>query len=222
VDGTTPAACCEAVTAAAAKCDTLTAASTPALSAVCTGGRYTGNLIAGASCTGAACVATDAAACCVAAASAACTRPVASTGYNAPTADPTMMGDSTDAGWPVTAGSDSFASACATGYSGTVVAAACASAGAYTLSGCYLYDDVCVTKENYVGNTSITIPYGSGYNGKCDVFFGGVPEFNGVDWTSSSCDRFNTVQKDILEKAGECCGGKPVACVSNTPATDYS
>ena len=85
------------------------------------------------------------------------------------------------------------------------------------------YDSVCVTKGNYVGNTDVTIPYSSGYNGKCDYFFGGaVPEFNGVDWTSSSCDRFNAVQKDILEKAGECCGGKPVACVSNTPATDYS
>ena len=65
-----------------------------------------------------------------------CTRPGASAGYDAPTADPTFFADSADTGWPVTDGSDSFASACATGYSGTVIAAACASDGAYTLSGC--------------------------------------------------------------------------------------
>jgi len=65
-----------------------------------------------------------------------CTQPNASTGYNAPTEDPTMMDDSTDTAWPVTAGTASFASACATGYSGTVVAAACTSDGPYTLSGC--------------------------------------------------------------------------------------
>ena len=69
-------------------------------------------------------------------ANAVCTRPGASAGYDAPTADPTFFADSADTGWPVTDGSDSFASACATGYSGTVIAAACASDGAYTLSGC--------------------------------------------------------------------------------------
>ena len=76
-----------------------------------------------------------------------CTRPSASAGYNAPSADPTNMGDANAAGWPVTAGALSFASTCASGYSGTVVATACASAGPYTLSGCTLIPATCADTD---------------------------------------------------------------------------
>ena len=49
---------------APALCATLTADSTPTLAATCTGGSYSGSLIASASCAGTACATTDAAACC--------------------------------------------------------------------------------------------------------------------------------------------------------------
>jgi hypothetical protein len=67
----------------------------------------------------------------------ACTRPEASTGY-AVTNDMTMMHNNADAAWSggVTTGESGFAASCASGYSGTPVAAACSSDGPYTLSGC--------------------------------------------------------------------------------------
>ena len=70
---------------------------------------------------------------CTSSSSFSCTRPTSfDAGYNIPTKDP-----SSDATWPVTAGSDDFASTCVDGYYGTVVATACTSdSGPYTLSGC--------------------------------------------------------------------------------------
>ena len=67
------------------------------------------------------------------------------------------------------------------------------------------YARVCKTPSNYVDAT-ISVDYGSGFNGECDTFFGNAGEFNGVPWSTATCASFSTAaQKDLLAKTTDCC-----------------